>query len=202
MLKLLKLSAALSAAAVIVSFPQAVLSRPLSEASGSPAVQKSGKGSPFCYMRTQQGATLNLENLCRADDGSGSGNRATNAAPNPAATNPGATTPTANTTPNSRTFTFTGSPTRDVAPNRTNTGANTNANRTNTSTNASGANNNANTNANGTNTGTNTNANGVNNNANTNANGANTRTNTNANGANNNANTNANSTNTGANNQR
>src|ERR687886_2045029 len=113
MLKLLKLSAALSAAAVIVSLPQAVLSRPSSEASGSPAVQNSGNGSPFCYMRTQQGATLNLENLCRADDGSGSGNRATNAAPNP-----GATTPSANTTRDRRTFTFTGSPSRDVAPNR------------------------------------------------------------------------------------
>src|SRR5919202_209988 len=166
MLKLLKLSAALSAAAVIVSLPQAVLSRPSSEASGSPAVQNSGKGSPFCYMRTQQGATLNLENLCRADDGSGSGNRATNAAPNPAATNPGATNPGANTTRDRRTFTFTGSPSRDVAPNRTNTGANTNAN---------GANNNANPNANGANTGTN--ANGANNNANTNASGTNTGTN-------------------------
>src|SRR5919202_3545270 len=141
MLKLLKLSAALSAAAVIVSLPQAVLSRPSSEASGSPAVQNSGNGSPFCYMRTQQGATLNLENLCRADDGSGSGNRATNAAPNP-----GATTPSANTTRDRRTFTFTGSPSRDVAPNRTNTG-----------TNANGANNNANTNANRANTGANNN---------------------------------------------
>ncbi len=153
MLKLIRLSAALSAAAVLVSLPQIVLSRPSSEASSYPTVRHASQGSPFCYMRTQRGTTLNLEKLCRADDGSGTGNRATNAAPNPTTPNPAANTPTANTTPNgrTRTFTFTGSPSRDVTPNRTNTGTNTNANGMNTGTN---------TNASGTNTGTNANTNG------------------------------------------
>jgi hypothetical protein len=59
MLKLLKLGAALSTAAVIVSLPQTVFSRPLSETSGYPTVRNSGTGSPFCYMQTQRGVTLN-----------------------------------------------------------------------------------------------------------------------------------------------
>ncbi|HEY9666670.1 MAG TPA: hypothetical protein V6C91_07685, partial [Coleofasciculaceae cyanobacterium] len=63
MLKLIKLSAALSAAMVIVSLPEAVFSRPLSQSSGYPVVRNSNTGSPFCYMETPRGVTLNLENL-------------------------------------------------------------------------------------------------------------------------------------------
>lgn len=180
MLKLIRLSAVLSAAAVIVSLPQTVFSRPLSESSGYPVVQNSERGSLFCYMRTSRGATLNLENLCRADDRSSSGNTVTNTLANPAAT----------TTPQRRVYTFIGTP-----------GGNTNLNGPNSRTNGNtnGANTNANTNLNGTNTNTNTSLNGANTNANTNLNSTTPNANTNSSGLNSNANSSVNGTNTNAN---
>ena len=180
MLKLLKLSAVLSAAAVIVSLPQTVFSRPLPESSGYPVVRNSERGSLFCYMRTPRGATLNLENLCRADDRSSSGNRVTNVPSNPAAT----------TTPQRRVYTFVGTPGGDTNQNGANTGTNANPNGTNA---------NANSNLNGTNTGTNNNLNGTNANANNNLNGTNSNANTNSGGLNTNANSGANGTNSNAN---
>ena len=146
MLKLFRLGAALSATAVIVSLPQIVFSRPLSQSSGYPVVRNANAGNFFCYMRTQRGVTLNLENLCRADDVSGSGNRAANSASNPATTNPATTNPAATTTPNTTVFTFTGTPNGNVTPNGTTTGTNTNLGNTNTG---------ANTNLGNTNTSTN-----------------------------------------------
>jgi hypothetical protein len=182
MLKLLKLSAALSAAAVIVSLPQTVFSRPLPESSGYPVVQNSARGSLFCYMRTQRGATLNLENLCRADDRSSSGNTVTNVPSNPAAPS----TPAATTNPQRRVYTFIGTPGGNTNPNGANTGTNGNPNgaNTNANTNLNGANTNANTNLNGTNTNVNTNSSGLNSNANSSVNGTNTNANTNPGGLN------------------
>jgi hypothetical protein len=179
MLKLISLSAALSAAAVIVSVPQIVFSRPLSQSSGYPVVRNSNAGSFFCYMRTQRGVTLNLENLCRADDGSGSANMGTNVGSNPATTNPATTNP-ATTNPNTTVFTFTGTPNGDITSNGTNTGANTNFGGTNTgaNTNLGNTNTGANTNFGGTNTGANTNFGGTSTGANTNTNLGNTNTST------------------------
>jgi hypothetical protein len=158
MLKLIRLGAALSATAVIVSLPQIVFSRPLSQSSGYPVVRNTNAGNFFCYMRTQRGVTLNLENLCRADDVSGSNNRAANAASNPATTNPATNNPAA-TTPNTKVFTFTGTPSENVTPNGTTTGTNTNLGgaTTGTNTNLGNTNTGANTNLGNTNTGANTN---------------------------------------------
>jgi len=96
MLKLIKLSAALSATAIIVSFPQIARSRPESRTSNYPVVGSSQAGNLFCYMRTQRGATLNLQNLCRPDDGSGNGNRAVPVANSPATNTPNQTSSNGN----------------------------------------------------------------------------------------------------------
>ncbi|MCA1993554.1 MAG: hypothetical protein LDL41_16155 [Coleofasciculus sp. S288] len=169
MLKLLRLSAVLSTAAVILSLPQTVFSRPLSEASGYPVARNSRTDSLFCYMRTSQGATLNLENLCTADDGSGSGNPAGNVSSNSAATTP--PNPSApNTTPPVDTFvTSPGAPGGVGTANGVNTDPN-NVSTNGTTTNSNGsfgdANNSINDNRSGIDNSINNNPSNINNNLN------------------------------------
>src|SRR4028119_1297519 len=128
MLKIIRLSAALFVGITIVSFPQIVRSRPESETSNRPVVRSSQAGSLFCYMRTQQGATLNLENLCRASDGSGNADTAASAANSSASTTPSETT--SNETPGRGRviITINGTPasTNTSNPNGTTTSTNTN----------------------------------------------------------------------------
>jgi hypothetical protein len=212
MLKLIGLSTALSAVAIIVSLPQTVFSRPEPQAS---SVRRNVEaGSPFCYMRTQRGVTLNLENLCRADDGSSNGNRAANVPNNPAATNPNqaaANQGTANGAARNGPAVITiNAPAGAITPAGTNTG--TNGNAAGTNSNANGTSNAANTGTNGNAGGTNSNANGTSNAANTGtngnlggaststngtSNGASTATSSNFNGTNPSTNVTSNGTNTG-----
>ncbi len=168
MLKLIKLSAALSATAIIVSFPQMARSRPESRTSNYPVVGSSQAGNLFCYMRTQRGATLNLQNLCRANDGSGNGNTAAPVANSPATNTPNQTTSNGNAGREPTVITINGPTSVSNTPAGTNPNANT--------SNANGATPNANTsNANGaTPSANNGNANGATPSANnSNANGAN-----------------------------
>jgi hypothetical protein len=213
MLKLIGLSTALSAVAIIVSLPQTVFSRPEPQAS---SVRRNVQaGSPFCYMRTQRGVTLNLENLCRGDDGSSNGNRAANVPNNPAATtNPNQATANQGTANggagNGPAVITINAPAGAITPAGTNTG--TNGNAVGTNGNANGTSNAANTSANGNAGRTNSNANGTSNGANTatssnfngtnpstngTSNGANTATSSNFNGTNPSTNGTSNGTNTG-----
>ena len=128
MLKLIKLSAALSAAAIIVSFPQIARSRPESRTSNYPVVRSSQAGNLFCYMQTQRGATLNLQNLCRADDGPGNGNRAVPTANSPATNTPNQTTSNGNAGRGPTVITVNGPTSVSNTPAGTNNSANSNAN--------------------------------------------------------------------------
>jgi hypothetical protein len=191
MLKLIGLSTALSLAAIIGSLPQAVFSRPKPQASSYPVRRNVEVASPFCYMRTQRGVTLNLERLCRADDGSANGNTAANVTNNPApTTNPNQANPnqaTANgASRNGPTVINITAPAGTVTPAGTNTNANGASNGTNTNANgtSNGTNTSTNSNIGGANTGTSSNFGGTNSSANGTSNGTNTGTSSNFGGTN------------------
>jgi hypothetical protein len=188
MLKLIGLSTALSLAAIVGTLPQAVFSRPKPQASNYPVRRNVEVASPFCYMRTPRGTTLNLEGLCRGDDGSANSNRAANVTNSPAPTTTPNQTAANGTSRNGPTVITITTPAGTVTPGGTNTNAN-------------GASNATNTNANGNLRGTNVNANGTSNGTNTSTNsnigGANTGTSSNFGGTNSSANGTSNGINTG-----
>ncbi|HEY9649140.1 MAG TPA: hypothetical protein V6C95_00650 [Coleofasciculaceae cyanobacterium] len=184
MLKLIRLSAALAAAAVIVSLPQIVRSRPAPGNSSYSSVRNTRSGSLYCYMRTPQGTLLNLENMCGPDNGSS--DRAANITNNPATT-PNGTVP--NGIPNGEQPVTTTTVNGSVVPNSTNdTNPNPNSNPNGINPNA--LSNPNNTNPNGINPNTINNPNGINPNVN----------NSNLNGTNPNGINNPNVTNTSPNN--
>lgn len=88
--KSLSFSLIFSSAALIVSIPQAVSSRPVAQRLGYPVVPSSRADALVCYMETPQGATLNLESICGVNSRT----------QNPSATGNPINTPTNPTTPN------------------------------------------------------------------------------------------------------